>query len=73
LLYKGQTPEVLEKLRACYLTIEGEMEDGLGEVRGDIQAGSIEIITDSEVEVWKKKLKEVDEFFESGNQSKQQR
>ncbi len=63
------SPEVLEKLRASYLKIEGDMEDGLGEVKGDIQAGSIEILSDSDVKEWKEKLKEVDKLFEGRNQS----
>ena len=54
--------EVLESLKENYLIIEGDMEGDL-ESLGDIQAGNVDIITDREVEGWKEKLAEVEEWI----------
>ncbi|MCL1912406.1 MAG: cobaltochelatase subunit CobN [Eubacteriaceae bacterium] len=56
-------PAVLKALKDAYLQIEGDMEDGLFLVGGEIQGGGIEIIADDKVDVWKRNLKEIDEFL----------
>lgn len=59
--------QVLERLRSSYLMIEGDMEDGVTG-NGEIQGGSIEIIKEDQVEIWKKNLAEIDEYLRmSGN------
>lgn len=51
--------EVKEALKRLYLEIEGWLEESVGDVSGDFQGGSIEIVTKDEVEYWKKKMEEV--------------
>jgi cobaltochelatase CobN len=51
--------DVLERLKENYLIIEGDME-GRTESAGEIQAGNIEILSDSDIESWQKHLAEVD-------------
>ena len=55
--------EALKALRDAYLQIEGDMEDGVSG-KGEIQAGSIEIIDDSKVESWQERLRAVDSILE---------
>ena len=55
--------EVLEKLKNTYLEIEDDMEDGL-ESKGDIQAGTIEIVSHTDLESWQKKMNEVEKWME---------
>lgn len=57
-------PEVLERLRESYLTIDGVMEGGISG-DSDIQAGGVEIVRDDQVEIWKKNLSEIDAFLDS--------
>lgn len=54
--------EVLEQLKRTYLEIEGDMEEGL-ESKGDIQAGTIEIINHEGLDSWQEKLAEVEEWL----------
>ncbi len=51
--------DVKEALKAVYLEIEGWIEEKMGEIKGDFQGGSIDIVTAEEVEFWKKKMQEV--------------
>ncbi len=51
---------ILESLRGNYLQIEGDMEEELGGI-GEIQGGSVEIVRDDKVEIWKNNLKDIDE------------
>ncbi len=51
-------PDVKEALKAIYIEIEGWIEEKMGEVEGDFQGGSIDIITASEVAGWRKKLED---------------
>jgi cobaltochelatase CobN len=51
-------PDVQEALRKIYVEIEGWIEEKMGDVRGDFQGGSIDIITPEEVEAWKKRIEE---------------
>ena len=51
--------DVREELTRRYLEIEGWIEDRMGDVRGDFQGGSIDIMTAADVAGWKKKMTEV--------------
>jgi cobaltochelatase CobN len=51
-------PDVQEALRKIYVEIEGWIEEKMGDVRGDFQGGSIDIITPEEVKAWKKQIEE---------------
>lgn len=57
-------PDVLEELKLNYLELEGEIEERLGDVKGEIQAGSIDVMTDADVKEWQDKLKEVSDLFD---------
>ncbi len=48
-------PDVLKKLKSAYLMAEGDLEEGLSGA-GDVQAGSVEIVTDSKVGSWAERL-----------------
>jgi cobaltochelatase CobN len=48
--------DVQEQLREIYLEIEGWMEERMGDVRGEFQGGSIDIITAADVEGWKTRM-----------------
>lgn len=48
--------EVLDGLRDTYMEIEGWMEERMGDVGGDYQGGSIDVITAEDVPAWKAKL-----------------
>ncbi len=52
-------PEVLEELKSYYLEIEGWIEDRMGEVSGDFQGGSVDILTPEDVENWGAMMTEV--------------
>ena len=56
--------ELLKKLQDNYLAIEGCME-GVSGGNGEIQGGSVEIIRDDQVEIWKKNLEEIDNYLEN--------
>ena len=49
-------PEVLEALKDTYMEIEGWMEERMGDVEGDYQGGSVDIVTADDVPAWKAKL-----------------
>lgn len=49
-------PDVKEALKEVYVEIEGWIEERMGDIEGDFQGGSIEIITMEEVETWKRKM-----------------
>lgn len=46
------------------MSIEGCME-GVSGGNGEIQGGSVEIIKDDQVEIWKKNLEEIDNYLEN--------
>ncbi|MFH1153883.1 MAG: cobaltochelatase subunit CobN [Pseudomonadota bacterium] len=48
-------PQVLQDLRESYLETEGWIEDKIGDVTGEFQGGSVDILTRREVDDWKKK------------------
>ena len=53
------SPDVERALKEVYLEIEGWIEDKMGDIRGEFQGGSIDIVTKEDVESWRKKLEEV--------------
>ena len=56
-------PEVLKELQEHYLEIEGWMEEKMGDVEGDFQGGSVDILTKKDVKDWsKKKFSFMEEF-----------
>jgi cobaltochelatase CobN len=46
-------------LKEIYLEVEGWIEERMGDVKGEFQGGSIDVVTKEEVEFWKKKMQEV--------------
>jgi len=56
-------PEVLEGLKNAYIEIESWLEEKMGDVEGDFQGGSIDVLNSMDVETWKDKMKEVKELF----------
>lgn len=52
-------PDVREALKEIYVEIEGWIEERMGDVQGEFQGGSIDIVTSEEVEGWKKRMQEV--------------
>ncbi|MEG3067347.1 MAG: hypothetical protein RQM95_03690 [Syntrophaceticus schinkii] len=44
--------------------MEGELEERLGDVKGEIQAGNIDVIGDADVKEWQDKLQEVSDLFD---------
>jgi cobaltochelatase CobN len=52
-------PDVKEALKEIYVEIEGWIEEKMGDIKGDFQGGSIDIITKEEVETWKKKMEDI--------------
>jgi len=53
------SPDVRGALKDIYVEVEGWIEEKMGDVRGDFQGGSIDIMTKEEVETWKKKMEEL--------------
>jgi len=51
--------DVKERLKMIYLEIEGWLEEDVGEIKGEFQGGSIDIVTAEEIEYWKTKMDEV--------------
>jgi cobaltochelatase CobN len=50
--------DVKEALKEIYVEVEGWIEEKMGDIKGDFQGGSIDIVTKEEVEIWKKKMEE---------------
>lgn len=48
--------ELLERLKDAYLEVEGSIEDTMGEVTGDFQGGSVDIMTADDVASWKEQM-----------------
>jgi cobaltochelatase CobN len=61
--WNGET-RVLEKLKNNYLSIEGNIEGGI-ESFGDIQGGTVEIINDENIPLWRKQLAEIEDVLSS--------
>ena len=60
-------PEVLAGLKDAYLEIEGWIEEKMGDVPGDFQGGSIDILTAEDVADWGAKMQEIKKKL-GGNQ-----
>ncbi len=56
-------PEVLEGLKNAYLEIESWLEEKMGDVQGDFQGGSVDILTSEDVEAWRSKMKNIKEML----------
>jgi len=52
-------PKTLAGLKQIYAEIEGWLEDEMGEVSGEFQAGAVDILTAEEVETWQAMLQEM--------------
>jgi cobaltochelatase CobN len=52
-------PELLDRLKEAYLETEACLEDKVGDVQGDFQGGSVDIMTSDDVENWKESIREV--------------
>ncbi|MGP8320750.1 MAG: cobaltochelatase subunit CobN [Methanosarcinaceae archaeon] len=52
-------PDVIEGLKNAYLEMEGWIEERMGDVKGEFQGGSIDVITAEDVEGWKEKMGKV--------------
>ena len=52
-------PQVLEGLKEQYLEVEGWIEEKMGDVEGDFQGGSVDILTSEDVENWGEMMNEV--------------
>lgn len=52
-------PEVLNQLKETYLEIEGWLEERMGDVEGEFQGGSIDILNMDDVEDWARKMQGV--------------
>ncbi|MDI6859198.1 MAG: cobaltochelatase subunit CobN [Methanocellales archaeon] len=48
--------DMIEEMRSVCLEIEGWMEEKMGDVKGDFQGGSIDILTKDDVEGWREKM-----------------
>jgi cobaltochelatase CobN len=53
------SPDVREALRELYVEIEGWIEERMGDIKGEFQGGSIDIMTKDDVVGWKKKMEEI--------------
>ena len=56
-------PEVLEGLKNAYIEIESWLEEKMGDVQGDFQGGSVDVLNPTDVQTWKDKMKEVKKLF----------
>ncbi|RLG23749.1 hypothetical protein DRN77_03855, partial [Methanosarcinales archaeon] len=52
-------PDVIEGLKNAYLEMEGVIEERMGDVTGDFQGGSIDVVTAAEVGEWKEKIEDI--------------
>jgi len=50
-------PEVLESLKESYLEMEGWLEEDMGEVTGDFQGGSVDIMRPEDVAQWQEMMR----------------
>jgi len=50
-------PEVLESLKESYLEMEGWLEEDMGDVQGDFQGGSVDIMRPEDVEQWQEMMR----------------
>jgi cobaltochelatase CobN len=52
-------PDVRDALKRIYVEIEGWIEERSGELQGNFQGGSIDVITSQEVQAWKNKMEKI--------------
>lgn len=57
-------PEILESLKETYLEIEGWLEERMGDVKGEFQGGSIDIMNANDVPEWGEKMKKIQDKVE---------
>jgi cobaltochelatase CobN len=48
--------ELLERLKEAYLEVEGSIEDTMGQVTGEFQGGSVDIMTADDIASWKAEM-----------------
>lgn len=51
--------ELLDKLKEAYLEVEGSIEATMGEVSGEFQGGSVDIMTPDDVASWKAEMSKI--------------
>ncbi|WP_305063914.1 cobaltochelatase subunit CobN [Methanococcoides sp.] len=51
--------DVIDGLKNAYLEMEGWIEERMGDVKGEFQGGSIDVMTRDDVEGWKEKMAKV--------------
>jgi cobaltochelatase CobN len=61
---------VLENVKANYLAIEGDIEGGI-ESSGTIQGGTVEIINDENIPLWREQLVDIEDTLASLNKEEQ--
>lgn len=54
-------PDLLERLKEAYLDTEACLEETIGDVQGDFQGGSVDVITADEVESWKAAMQAIND------------
>lgn len=52
-------PDIKDVLKEIYIEIEGWIEENMGDVKGDFQGGSIDMLTVNDVETWRKKMEQI--------------
>ena len=52
-------PDVKEALKSIYLEIEGWIEERMGDMKGEYQGGSVDIMTKEDVAAWKRKMGDI--------------
>ncbi|MBP2638496.1 MAG: cobN 4, partial [Firmicutes bacterium] len=52
-------PQVLQDLQETYMEIEGWLEERIGDVEGEFQGGSVDMLNMDDVEDWAKKMQGV--------------
>lgn len=61
--------EVLDALKESYLSIESWLEEKMGDIQGEFQGGSVDVLTHEEVEDWGRKMAEITERLQSVRES----
>jgi cobaltochelatase CobN len=62
--------ELLDRLQDAYLDTEALLEDRMGDVRGDFQGGSVDVITADEVESWSDAMRDVRDMIRAATEAK---
>jgi len=52
-------PDVIDGLKNAYLEMEGWIEELMGDVKGEFQGGSIDVVTMEDVAGWKEKVEKI--------------